>query len=397
MQTTIDRVHTRIPRLELERRWALVRDRLEERNIDALVVLTSDDFLGGYTKWFTDRPAISSYHTAVIFHRKDLMTVIDHGSIGMKRTLDGNDLDYPGVGEVLYTAAFRVANYTHRFEAELVAGALEKRAYRRVALVGAGAMPYEFVVRLKEISNIEFVDETDFIDRCKAVKSELEIKEIRRNAAIQDEVFAEVLTQIRPGMRDMDVQALVQQQCRVRGSEQGVYLSGSAAPGSTAMLQTLHYQARRFEKGDVITILIENNGPSGFYCEMGRSIVFGKAPSELIDGFAFVKEAQEQTIRRFRPGVACADIAEAYDEFLGQHGLPPERRLFAHGQGYDLVERPLIRADEPMALAEGMLLVAHPAKVTPQYLAYICDNYLVAQDGPTESLHRTERKVFELN
>lgn len=397
MKTETDRVHTRLARIELERRWALVRKRLEERQIDALVALTSDDFLGGYTKWFTDRPAISSYHTAVIFHRADLMTVVDHGSIGGSRTLDGNEPDYPGVGEVLYTAAFRVANYTHRFEADLVAQVLKNRAYRRVALVGAGAMPHEFVLRLNELSNIEFVDETDFIDHCKAVKSAVEIEEIKRNAAIQDEVFAYVLRHIEPGMRDMDVQAMVQQQCRIRGSEQGVYLVGSAPRGSMAMLHTLHYQARRFERGDVLTILIENNGPSGFYGEMGRSVVLGKAPSELLEGFALVQEAQAHTVQRFRPGTACADIARAHDQYMGERGLPPERRLYAHGQGYDLVERPLIRADEPMVLAAGMLLVAHPARVTPQCLAYICDNYLVTEAGPSACLHRTEKKVFELN
>jgi hypothetical protein len=36
--------------------------------------------------------------------------------------------------------------------------------------------------------------------------------------------------------------------------------------------------------------------------------------------------------------------------------LPPETRLYAHGQGYDMVERPLIRADESMWFEEGMCL-----------------------------------------
>jgi len=35
---------------------------------------------------------------------------------------------------------------------------------------------------------------------------------------------------------------------------------------------------------------------------------------------------------------------------MRSRGLPAELRLYAHGQGYDLVERPLIRADETMNL-----------------------------------------------
>ena len=45
-------------------------------------------------------------------------------------------------------------------------------------------------------------------------------------------------------------------------------------------------------------------------------------------------------------------------------GLPPELRLYAHGQGYDMVERPLIRDDETMPLEAGMCLAVHPGYET---------------------------------
>jgi Xaa-Pro aminopeptidase len=77
-------------------------------------------------------------------------------------------------------------------------------------------------------------------------------------------------------------------------------------------------------------------------------------------------------------------------------GLPPETRLYAHGQGYDMVERPMIRRDETMRLAEGMCLAVHPGYETDALFAVICDNYLVEADGPSACLHRTEKRIFEL-
>ena len=71
-------------------------------------------------------------------------------------------------------------------------------------------------------------------------------------------------------------------------------------------------------------------------------------------------------------------------------------RLYAHGQGYDLVERPLIRADETMAIEETMNLAVHPGYETPSIFAVICDNYLIGPDGPGECLHKTPKQVFEL-
>ena len=68
--------------------------------------------------------------------------------------------------------------------------------------------------------------------------------------------------------------------------------------------------------------------------------------------------------------------------------LPPELRLYAHGQGYDLVERPLIRADETMTIEADMNFAVHPGYETPSIFAVICDNYLI---GPTDRANACTR------
>ena len=55
------------------------------------------------------------------------------------------------------------------------------------------------------------------------------------------------------------------------------------------------------------------------------------------------------------------DLLDANNEFLRNKGFPEEKRLFAHGQGYDLVERPAIREDEPMILKENMNITVYQA------------------------------------
>ena len=81
---------------------------------------------------------------------------------------------------------------------------------------------------------------------------------------------------------------------------------------------------------------------------------------------------------------------------MRQRGLPPETRLYAHSQGYDMVERPLIRQDEPMPLAENMNLAVHPGYETGSIFAVICDNYLITRTGVSPCLHQTAKQVFEL-
>jgi Xaa-Pro aminopeptidase len=395
---TDERLFNPISTAELERRWAAARAMMAERKIDAFVIQQNNDWLGGYVRWFTDTPLSNGYPTTVIFHAAELMTVIDMGARGVRRKLNGEDKTRPGVGEIVFTPAFTSVNYTDEYQAELTSAELRKRHYRTVGWVGAGAMPHKFVARMEKdmFGRGQFVDATDAVDRIKARKSQEEIRLIRACADMQDKVFARICKQILPGMRGNDITALAQYEGRLLGSEQGLFL-GSAAPlGQASRFVDKHLQGRQLREGEHFSLLIENSGPGGFYTEMARTIVLGKASNELIDGFESMKEAQAHTLRMLKPGAKCADIAAEHDNYMRSRGLPPELRLYAHGQGYDLVERPLIRADETMVIEESMNLAVHPGYENDSIFAVICDNYLIDADGPSECLHKTPKRVFEI-
>jgi Xaa-Pro aminopeptidase len=299
---------------------------------------------------------------------------------------------------MIFTPAFTSVAYTDEYQAELVADELKRRGYRTIGWVASGAMPHKFVARIERelAGKAKFVDATEFVDRLKAIKSEEERDLIRKAAEMQDEIFKRLLTKIRPGMSDNDVTALAQYEGRLLGSEQGLFLGSSAPLGQASRFVDRHLQARSLKPGEHFTLLIENNGPGGFYTEMARTIVLGKASNELIDGFESMKEAQAHTLRLLKPGASCAEIAASHDEYMRGRALPPELRLYCHGQGYDLVERPLVRCDETMTIEEHMNFAVHPGYETPSIFAVICDNYLIESDGPGACLHKTPKQVFEV-
>jgi len=382
----------------LERRWDAVRKAMAERKIDALVMQNNNDWLGGYVRWFTDTPLSNGYPRSVIFPACDPMTVVDMGPRGGRRKINGGDEINRGVGAIIFTPAFTSVAYTDEYQAELVAEELKHYGYRCIGWVGAGAMPHKFVTRIERelAGKASFVDATEFVDRLKAIKSKEERDLIRKAAAMQDEIFNRLLEKIRPGMTDNDITALVQYEGRRLGSEQGLFLGSSAPLGQASRFLDRHLQARTLKPGEHFTLLIENNGPGGFYTEIARTVVLGKASNELIDGFESMKEAQAHTLRLLKPGASCADIAQSHDDYMRSRNLPPELRLYCHGQGYDLVERPLIRCDETMTVEQHMNLAVHPGYETPSIFAVICDNYLIESGSPGDCLHKTPKQVFEV-
>ena len=178
---------------------------------------------------------------------------------------------------------------------------------------------------------------------------------------MQDRIFDKVLAAIKPGMRDIELTALAEHEGQLLGSEQGIFLGSSAPLGQSARFVHRHFQNRTIGKGDHLTILIENNGPGGFYTEIARTIVLGKASNHLIDAFEAMKEAQTHTLAQIRPGASCRGRSlPSTTRSCRRAACRRRARLYAHGQGYDLVERPLIRHDETMNIEADMCLAVHP-------------------------------------
>jgi Xaa-Pro aminopeptidase len=91
---------------------------------------------------------------------------------------------------------------------------------------------------------------------------------------------------------------------------------------------------RIVREGDHVVVLIEGNGPGGYYTEIARVFSLGEPTEEAKTAYACVLEAQQLTLRMLKPGANPKEIWDANNEFLQKKGSVPEGRLYAHGEGY---------------------------------------------------------------
>jgi Xaa-Pro aminopeptidase len=380
---------------ELERRWKAVRARMKDEGIDVLLMQDNNEWLGGYVKWFTDTAGGGGYPVSVIFPKDDLMTTINHG--GKPPSKYGPPpWTLRGVKQRLTAPYFSTLYYSDTYGAEEAVEALQPWKEGKIGVLGRGKIPvafYEYLV--KNLPKATFVNASDLVDQIKAIKSDEEIKLIKKTAALQDETMEYVKTLIKPGRRVCDIAADVYHKVIMLGST-GQLISAASGPlGQPAAPKKSHWQGRVVRKNDIFTIMIEVNGPGGMYTEIGRTFFIGsKAPSELLDVFELCKETQKVSLKLLKPGANPADLWDANNAFLTSHGHSPETRLYAHGQGYDLVERPAIRWDEPMTIKKNMNITVHPTIGTSRLYTWVCDNYLVTEKGHTPCLHKTPQEIF---
>jgi Xaa-Pro aminopeptidase len=327
------------------------------------------------------------------------MTLVSMGPFGgvNNPTANGDGVSR-GVKQWLTTPSFASCHYTASYDPELAATALAPYAGGTIGLVGTYQMSFALVDYLQKgrFSNSRFVDASDLVDRIKVIKSAEERELIRRTAAMQDGAMRAAFAAVGPGMRDRDIAAIAQCHSQRNGSENGIYLCASMPADKPTQFSQRHFQNRIIEKGDVIALLVEDSGPGGMYTELGRTCVVGKASGELKDEFTFALEARKFNLGLLKPGTPCKDIFDAYNGFMRRNGRPEEKRIHCHGQGYDLVERPLIRNDEPMPIGKDMNIVVHPTYIRGHVLSWVCDNYLIEADGPSERLHHFPEIITEL-
>jgi Xaa-Pro aminopeptidase len=392
-----ERLNAPISTAELERRWKAVRAAMARDKIDVLLMQNNDDRMGGYVRYFTDMPATNGYPNSVIFPRDDEMTVVCQGPFGGSEATAQGDQTWRGVKHILTTPSYASAYFTNDYDPELAAKALKPFARGTIGYVGTYQMSFALLDFIKRaFPDARFVDGSDLVDRIKVIKSAEEMELVKRAALMQDGAMQAAFAAVKPGMRDIEVAAVAQHYSLDHGSENGIYLCASMPLGTPSKFGNRHLQNRVIREGDQIALLVEDNGPGGMYTELGRSCVVGKVPQHMKDELDFCKASRKLTLDLLKPGASCKDIWDAFNDFMRKNGRPQEARLYCHGQGYDMVERPLVRHDEPMKIEKDMNIVVHPTYIHGGYLNWLCDNYLIGGNGPGDRLHQFPEEIVEV-
>jgi len=349
---------------------------MAKEQVDCIVLYNVDRRLGGAIKYFTDIP-IGCYPASVLFPIEGGMTYIGHGAHGRNaifpyaaRGVD-NNIAVPGMPVMRYT------DYDIAIEEVKI---IREKGYKKVGLFRMNmisAALYKYLV--ENLPDVEFLDVSDMIDEIKAIKSVEELELLKSVVYLHDFLLAAVPCFLRPGRTEREIVDDIQCAAMRMGASNLNVLCGSD-PFKPVLTQYF-FQNRRVNKGDMFQCLIEVDGPSGYWGEIGRVWGLGEPPEVMQKAFSDSAELQRHIGSLAKPGVKAADLLAELNRCLADRGYEPETRLYAHGQGYDMVERPSFVEKEDMVLKENMFLAIHPTCANEKTSAYCCDNYLVTRDG----------------
>ena len=156
---------------------------------------------------------------------------------------------------------------------------------------------------------IELLDVAPFTHELRLKKSPEEIEQIRRAAAVTREAHLAVMRECRPGLREYELDALLEHTFRRRGSTGAAYTS-IVAGGANACV--LHYVENDAPLVDGELVLIDAGAEWQYYAsDVTRTFpVNGRFSSEQRQLYEVVLEAQLAAIAAVRPGVSFVSVHE---------------------------------------------------------------------------------------
>ena len=344
----------------------------------AQMVLYGNAWQGDYLRYGADFGILEGHGIALMSAAGEVELFLDSAT-----EADRAEVEAPGV-----TVHF-AANI-----AQAVGARLDRIANSRIA-----AAPRKFVPRFLADASRSFTldDATALLDNLLMHKSADEIAAVRRAAAIADEAYEEFIRAVRPGRRQFEIVADIEAHLRRQGCPDNFMIIGSGGKDVFGMAPP---SERRIAAGDLVTTEL-TPAVAGYFAQICRTLVVGKASEAQRRAFAVYVEALEAGIAAVRPGVRAADVAKAENDVFRKYGLGEYTtsqwtRVRGHGMGMFADSKPHILEDVETVLEPGMTLIVHPNTYHPEAGYIVLGDAVVVTEIGVEVLCKTPRELFEV-
>ncbi len=237
----------------------------------------------------------------------------------------------------------------------------------RVRTIGIQAEHMTALVQRRlgaKLKDIKLKPTENWLLEHRAVKDAMELRQIRRALGIQEQAYRQTMDQVRPGMSEAEIVALMEYNMRWIGGE-GVSFPTIVAIGSNTSLP--HHIVGRTRVKAGTPVLIDFGAVAGGYTgDLTRVVAMGGLSKKMSEVYRIVLEAQRAAIAAIRPGARLKDVDAAarsiideagYGECFG-HGL-------GHGIGLDVHEQPVLSWRAEGELVEGNVVTVEPGIYLP--------------------------------
>jgi Xaa-Pro aminopeptidase len=206
-------------------------------------------------------------------------------------------------------------------------------------------------------AKLELVPASGVVQRLRAVKEPGELEEIRRAAAVLNDVYERLPEVTLVGRTEREVAWLLEQALHEEGAD-GLAFDVTIASGPNAALPHHRTGERRIGTGE--TVVVDAGAKVDGYCsDCTRTFATEPLPEDLRRAYAVCHSAQEIALAEVRSGADARGLDGIARRALEEAGYAVLHGL-GHGVGLEVHELPVMRPTAEGALEPGNVVTVEP-------------------------------------
>ncbi len=233
---------------------------------------------------------------------------------------------------------------------------------------------------------------TTAVDDLRIIKDEEELERMRVSSRINDEVLEEAFSQVREGMTEKELAAVVAKGFENKGTG-GQSFGAIVAFGENASDPHHMNDNTTLKKGDCV--LIDMGCVWKDYCsDMTRTKFFGEVTEEQRKVYEIVREANEKAKEFVRPGVRFCDIDAVARDIITNAGYGEyfTHRL-GHGIGLTEHEPKDVGPANTDRVEAGMVFSIEPGIYLPGKFGVRIEDLVIVTENGCECLNNDSREL----
>lgn len=234
---------------------------------------------------------------------------------------------------------------------------------------------------LNEYMVKKIVDVNNIIENIRMVKSEEEIKKIKKACEITSKAFEYIIGYIQEGQTERQICNELNRYMIDNGAD-GLAFDTIVASGKNSANPHAVVSNRVIQKNDII--LFDFGAKYDGYCsDMSRTVFVGNPTQEMKDRYSIVLDAQKQAINRIKADVDISSIHDGIVEGFKKYSIEDKFiHTTGHGLGLDIHESPIIYSNKKEVFSENMIVTVEPGiYFNNEYGIRIEDTILVTKSG----------------
>jgi Xaa-Pro aminopeptidase len=379
-----------MPRLRLSdaeyaRRCDTIRERVGERGVEAVVLFGANNvsYFGRFGFIATERPIA-------------LVLTADRAVLLVPRLEVEHAREFALADEVVDYPEYPGERHPMEYLKDVLTGAGLERATIGVDSDGYGRL-YGYrgpkVSELLPEATVEVV--LDDVESMQMVNSEEELELIRESARWGNlaHVYLQEYCAVGVGETEISMRASFeasQAMLRTLGSEYRPLSWGRSNAsagfrgqiGKDSALPHAMTSNARLRAGDV---LVTGAGASvwGYGSELERTMIMGEPSAEQARFFGLMLEAQTIALDAIKPGIPCAAVDRAVNDFFREHRLESHwRHHTGHAKSTLVHEAPFLDVGDERTIEVGMVFTVEPGVYVPGFAGFRhSDTVAVTPDG----------------